>query len=215
MSAKEIYGEAAWYTWPEELASKNQRAIDTFQKKYPEKIEYYYFEQYVFHRQWQKLKSYASEKDILLFGDLPIYVSYDSVDVWAHQEIFCLDPKTHKPTHVAGVPPDYFSKTGQRWGNPLYDWHNSDPEIHYKLLQWWKKRLTHLFKQVDTVRIDHFRAFESYWAIPEENSYSRFIDPSTIQTTLQTVSSVALVNFIGARAFSCGFSQDEVFLSSN
>jgi len=134
------------------------------------RINYYQFEQFIFYHQWNLLRSYAREKKIKLFGDLPIYMSYDSADVWANSELFLLNPESRKPTYVSGVPPDYFSKTGQRWGNPLYNWHDKDESVREKLFDWWVKRLAALFEQVDTARIDHFRAFESYWAIPENES---------------------------------------------
>lgn len=168
MTAKEIFGDVAWSKWPEGIASRDNEELTSFNNKHKERILYYCFEQYIFHLQWLKLKEKAQEKQILLFGDLPIYVSYDSVDVWSNQEIFLLDPKSRMPTHVAGVPPDYFSKTGQRWGNPLYDWQTTSPIIRDRLLTWWVDRLKHLFTQADLARIDHFRGFESYWAIPED-----------------------------------------------
>ena len=168
MTAKEVYKNAGWFFWPEELARRSRDSMDIFVAEHSARIQYYHFEQFEFFRQWTLLHNYAREKDILLFGDLPIYVSYDSVDVWAHQEIFTLDKATLKPTHVSGVPPDYFSETGQRWGTPLYNWQSEDPQIHERLMQWWTKRLAHLFTLVDIARIDHFRGFESYWSIPEE-----------------------------------------------
>lgn len=167
MTAKELFNDTPWCDWPPDIALRNDEAIRKFEEDHAERINFFCFEQYVFYRQWELLKKVACENNVLLFGDLPIYVSYDSVDVWVHQDIFLLDRKTFKPTHVAGVPPDYFSDTGQRWGNPLYDWQNSSPSIQEKLLSWWVSRLSHLFTQVDLARIDHFRGFESYWAIPE------------------------------------------------
>ncbi len=169
MTAKEVYKNNGWFTWPRELATRSGRAIKKFCEQNLERVNYYRFEQFEFFRQWLLLKKYAADKDIFLFGDLPIYVSYDSVDVWAEQQIFTLDPETLRPTHISGVPPDYFSKTGQRWGNPLYDWKNTNWNIQERLTNWWVARLSHLFTQVDIARIDHFRGFESYWSIPEEN----------------------------------------------
>ena len=167
MTAKEVYNNAGWFFWPSELATRTRSGLDQFSREHSERINYYRFEQFEFFRQWALLHSYAREKDILLFGDLPIYVSYDSVDVWADQELFTLDRTTLRPTHVSGVPPDYFSETGQRWGTPLYNWQSDSQEIQEKLMQWWVKRLAHLFTLVDIARIDHFRGFESYWSIPE------------------------------------------------
>jgi 4-alpha-glucanotransferase len=170
MAAKELYQDAGWFSWPEELACRSETALQNFAVQHAERIDYYRFEQFEFFRQWQLLHKYARQKEINLFGDLPIYVSYDSVDVWANQEIFTLDSDTLRPTHVAGVPPDYFSKTGQRWGNPLYDWQSSSKQVEVKLINWWSARIAHIFTLVDTTRIDHFRGFESYWSIPEECS---------------------------------------------
>ena len=168
MTCKELYRNTGWFDWPREVATREPEALSLLKSRHIDRLNYYRFEQFVFFRQWQLLREYAGTRSVRLFGDLPIYVSYDSVDVWAHQEIFELDRKTFHPTHVAGVPPDYFSKTGQRWGNPLYSWQAEDPVIQEKLLQWWTERLSHLFRMVDMVRIDHFRGFESYWSIPEE-----------------------------------------------
>ncbi|MGB3212612.1 MAG: 4-alpha-glucanotransferase [Desulforhopalus sp.] len=170
MTAREIYGDVAWVSWPRELATRVDSSVHEFTQRNIDRINYYRFEQFEFFRQWQLLRKYAKEKEVSLFGDLPIYVGFDSVDVWANQEIFALDRKTLHPTHVSGVPPDYFSKTGQRWGNPLYDWHSEDADVQEKLLRWWSNRLAHLFTQVDMVRIDHFRGFESYWSIPIEQT---------------------------------------------
>ncbi|TKB27648.1 4-alpha-glucanotransferase [Desulfopila sp. IMCC35006] len=168
MTAKEMYNNAGWFSWPQEIATRSESKLAQFAEQHTGRINYYRFEQFEFFRQWNLLHSYAREKDLQLFGDLPIYISYDSVDVWAHQEIFTLDRKTLRPTHVSGVPPDYFSKTGQRWGTPLYDWQNNDKQVQDQLMQWWTNRLSHLFTLVDIARIDHFRGFESYWSIPEE-----------------------------------------------
>ncbi len=168
MVAKEIYNEAGWFAWPRDLSTRSKKTLRTFSEKYKAQIDYYRFEQFEFFRQWQLLHDYARSKRISLFGDLPIYVSYDSVDVWANQQIFTLNRETLRPTYVAGVPPDYFSKTGQRWGNPLYDWQSKKKTVQDKLIDWWSARLAHLFTLVDMARIDHFRGFESYWSIPEE-----------------------------------------------
>ena len=168
MAFKEIFSNKGWNEWPAGIRIRENNTIKRFYSKNRDKIDYYFFEQYIFYRQWQLLRRYAQEKEIILFGDLPIYVGYDSVDVWANREIFFLNPETCKPSHVSGVPPDYFSSTGQRWGNPLYSWNHENDAITDRLFNWWFRRLSSLFKQVDVARIDHFRAFESYWAIPEE-----------------------------------------------
>ena len=168
MSLKEVYAEHPWYRWPEALARREPAALAEAEDRYRERIDYYLFEQYMFFGQWSKMKKYAHLKDIRLIGDIPIYVGLDSCDVWAHQDIFELDPKTFKPIRIAGVPPDYFSKTGQRWGNPLYRWNDKDLSVSDKLLKWWIERFRSVFHMVDVSRVDHFRGFESYWAVPEE-----------------------------------------------
>ncbi|MDX1776691.1 MAG: 4-alpha-glucanotransferase, partial [Desulfobulbales bacterium] len=124
------------------------------------------FVQYIFYSQWQRVYEYARGKNILLIGDIPIYVALDSADVWANQKMFKLNQKTLAPTAVAGVPPDYFSKTGQRWGNPLYNWQTADGQINYTLYNWWLARFRLILSMMDMVRIDHFRGFEAYWEIP-------------------------------------------------
>lgn len=169
MACKRIFKDQGWFDWPERIAVRDSAALSAFCDTHKPLIDYYYFEQFEFSRQWQLLKDQCKLNGILLFGDLPIYVSYDSVDVWSHQNLFTLDPTTLRPTYVSGVPPDYFSTTGQRWGNPLYNWQSKDPLIIGDLNDWWADRLRHLFTQVDVARIDHFRGFESYWSIPEEN----------------------------------------------
>lgn len=168
MTAKQLFDDLGWFAWPGGLASRNKDALQSIIDTALDTFNYYCFEQFEFYRQWKQLREYAEAKNIQLFGDLPIYVGHDSVDVWAKQDIFLLDRTTFQPTSVSGVPPDYFSETGQRWGNPLYDWHNEAPSVRSNIVDWWCNRLAHLFKQVDMVRIDHFRAFESYWSIPAE-----------------------------------------------
>jgi 4-alpha-glucanotransferase len=166
MTMKEKYGQCSWNKWPNEIATHNVDIIAEIKKQEREIVDYYRFEQFEFFRQWQLLHDLARQLDIRLFGDLPMYVGFDSADVWANQEIFTLDLSSLEPTHVAGVPPDYFSKTGQRWGNPLYTWSTADPSIQKKLLDWWCRRFSAVFTMVDVARIDHFRGFESYWSIP-------------------------------------------------
>lgn len=166
MSLKDKYKQKGWFDWPVEIATRKTEALAEACKELTPKINYYAFEQFLFHKQWQELKQKAKNKNIRLVGDIPIYVGWDSADVWANQEIFQLNKKTHKPTNVAGVPPDYFSKTGQRWGNPLYRWNSKDKTIQNKLQQWWASRFQAMFSLVDIVRVDHFRGFEAYWSIP-------------------------------------------------
>jgi 4-alpha-glucanotransferase len=168
MALKEKYSQACWNMWPAEVASHAPNALSLVKKQERKTINYFRFEQFEFFRQWQALHDQARELNIRLFGDLPIYVGFDSVDVWSNQEIFTIDPTTLSPTFVAGVPPDYFSKTGQRWGNPLYRWNSEDQAIQKNLLDWWTQRFSGVFTLFDVVRIDHFRGFESYWSIPAE-----------------------------------------------
>lgn len=165
MTIREHDGEKPWSEWPDPLRRRDSSALLGIQEKYPETIACFQFEQFIFFRQWFQLRDYAHSKGILLIGDLPIYVGQDSVDVWANQTCFELDPMTSLPVHVAGVPPDYFSETGQRWGNPLYRWKDGNVE-NEALYDWWRRRFRLKARMVDSVRIDHFRGFESYWQIP-------------------------------------------------
>ncbi len=156
----------AWHKWPTSFARRDTKSLSQFSREFADKLLYYKFIQFIFYTQWQRLSEYAGSKGISLIGDIPIYVGFDSVDVWANQDLFKLDSKTLQPTKVAGVPPDYFSDTGQRWGNPVYKWHLPNKKINEQLLNWWLTRFKHIFSMMDMVRIDHFRGFESYWEIP-------------------------------------------------
>ena len=168
MALKEEFHGQGWFDWPVEIATRRPETLAALHLKHHKRMEYYAFEQFEFFRQWQLLQAKAKKENIKLIGDIPIYVGWDSVDVWANQEIFTLDPESLRPTHVAGVPPDYFSTTGQRWGNPLYRWQTREPDIEEKLTNWWVERFRAVLQMVDTARIDHFRGFEAYWSIPEE-----------------------------------------------
>ncbi len=168
MALKEVYHNEPWFAWPDSLKTREEKALKDFKQEYKDKITYFFFEQYLFTTQWNQLKTLAKQKGIRLFGDIPIYVGLDSADVWANQCIFTLDKNSGLPTHVAGVPPDYFSETGQRWGTPLYQWQTTEKNIRKQLLSWWVSRFQSMFALVDTARIDHFRGFDSYWAIPEK-----------------------------------------------
>ncbi len=164
MALKDQHGGAPWYEWEPELAMRDKKAIDAAKTELSEEIELYCFIQFIFMQQWQALKAYANENHVEIIGDMPIYVAYDSADVWVHPELFALDADK-KPVEVAGCPPDAFSPTGQLWGNPLYDW-----SYHKKTnYQWWTERLRFAASLYDIVRIDHFRGFESYYAIPYGN----------------------------------------------
>lgn len=164
MTLRQAHAFKPWYEWPTSLARRKQATMDKARQENADLINYYCFEQFCFYRQWTKLKEYAKGKNVGLIGDLPYYIGLDSADVWANQDLFMLD-KEGRPTHIAGVPPDYFSVTGQRWGNPIYRWFKKK-QLNPKLLVWWKQRLEHIFTMVDMVRIDHFRGFESFWRIP-------------------------------------------------
>lgn len=151
----------AWLHWPEDLRDRHPKAIEKIRKERDKSLDIRRFSQFLFFEQWYALKDYANERGVLLFGDMPIFVSHDSADVWANPELFTLD-KEGQAEKVAGVPPDYFSETGQRWGNPLYRWdkHESTDFL------WWQQRLQTQLDQFDLIRIDHFRGFEACWEIP-------------------------------------------------
>lgn len=163
MAIREQQGKVIWTQWPAALRDRKPAALKEARKQLQERIGFYQFGQFVFFQQWADLKRYASEHNVLLFGDLPIYVAFDSADVWAQPELFLLDA-TGQPQFVAGVPPDYFSKTGQRWGNPQYDW----PAMQAEQFHWWQQRLHTQLQLFDVVRVDHFRGFEAYWEIKAE-----------------------------------------------
>ena len=150
-----------WNTWPSELVSREPEALESRRRQLSDDVREQKFRQFLFYSQWLALKEYANKKKITILGDIPIFVAYDSADVWVHQELFLLDKKEN-PRFVAGVPPDYFSKTGQRWGNPLYNW----PRLKGTGYAWWLDRIQITLKLVDIVRLDHFRGLESYWQIP-------------------------------------------------
>lgn len=164
MALKNVNGGKAWDTWEEGVRLRKKDALEAATEKYKVEIEFYSFLQYLFSKQWKALKAYANENGVDIVGDIPIYVAFDSADTWANPELFQLD-KDNVPTDVAGCPPDAFSATGQLWGNPLYRW-----DYHKKTgYKWWMKRLAHCFKLYDVVRIDHFRGFDEYYAIPYGN----------------------------------------------
>ncbi len=149
-----------WFEWSDDLRDRDKNVIKAAKKKLSSEIDYYQFTQFIFFQQWQDLKKYAAKHDVLLFGDLPIYVSHDSADVWLHPELFMLE-KDGRARYVAGVPPDYFSETGQRWGNPQYDW----AAMQNDQFDWWKHRIKTQIELFDVIRVDHFRGFEAYWEI--------------------------------------------------
>ena len=158
---REQHDHADWTQWPAALRDRHPEALDDVREKNRQAFDRVCVEQYFFFSQWRALKQYANERGILLFGDMPIFVAHDSADVWAGRRYFDLDPHG-QPRVVAGVPPDYFSATGQRWGNPHYLWSVIEAED----FAWWRRRLAMQLDYFDLVRIDHFRGFESYWEIP-------------------------------------------------
>ena len=161
MACKSENGGVSWLEWEDKYRMPAPEFKEKLRSTLKEKIGFYQFLQFIFYKEWHALKTYANEHDVRIIGDIPIFVSMDSADVWANQHLFQLDSKGF-PLKVAGVPPDYFSATGQLWGNPLYDW-----EAHEKEgFSWWISRIRHQLKSLDILRIDHFRGFESYWAIP-------------------------------------------------
>lgn len=163
MAIREEQGHKSWFHWPTAIRDRRPAALEQARKKLGPSIEFHRFCQFLFFQQWQDLKTYAVQHGILLFGDMPIYVSHDSADVWAHRELFTID-KHGKPLRVAGVPPDYFSETGQRWGNPLYRWEMMQ-DNHFA---WWQRRMQTQLALFDLIRIDHFRGLQAYWDIPAE-----------------------------------------------
>jgi len=157
---KTMHGEKPWSEWKKPFVHRENDALQKIKKDNHQAIEYVKIIQFLFENQWGVLKQYAGEAGIHLFGDMPIYIALDSADAWAHPEILLID-EDGKPSHVAGVPPDYFSADGQLWGNPLYDWQFHEANGY----QWWIARIRHASNHADLVRIDHFRGFESYWAV--------------------------------------------------
>ncbi len=157
---KKEYKGKPWFEWPEAIRSRDKKALKKMAERQEENVGYAKFVQFLFHKQWIKLHEYAVSKGIKIMGDMPIFISHDSADVWANQKLFDLNPDGTAKT-VAGVPPDYFSATGQLWGNPQYDWQAMEAENY----SWWKRRFENLHRLVDIVRIDHFRGFESYWEV--------------------------------------------------
>ncbi len=166
MAIKEAHGGTSWYTWEEKLAKRDAQTIKEWEQRLEAEIFYHKYLQSEFFRQWSHLKEYANKNGVQIFGDIPIYVAHDSADVWSHPEIFCLDEETGEPTFKAGVPPDYFSATGQLWGNPVYNWERLAEDN----FQWWIERVKGMLDYVDVMRIDHFRGFEAFWAVPGEDN---------------------------------------------
>ena len=168
-AAKTHFDGKPWYDWPDEALRRHESAaVERWREKLAEEVSFHTYIQYWFFTQWESLKQYANSLGIQIIGDLPIYVSLDSSDVWAEREQFLLDGEG-KPSKVAGVPPDYFSEDGQLWGNPLYDW----AAMKRDGFGWWIRRVEGASKLFDAIRIDHFRGLESYWAVPAESDTAK------------------------------------------
>ena len=168
MALKRKFNNLPWNQWPEELAARDKRALTRCRKELKEEISCFAFTQYLFFEQWDRFFAYARQQGIKIIGDIPIYVTMDSCDVWMHPELFQLDARRN-PVSVAGCPPDGFSEDGQLWGNPLYDW-----DKHEKTrFAWWKDRIRASARFFDVIRIDHFRGLESYWSVPFGDTTAR------------------------------------------
>ena len=161
MAVKEEQHLVSWTKWPDDIASRQSEAMRRKREQLASKIDAHKFLQFVFFQQWQKLRNYAGERQIRIVGDVPIYVAHDSADVWANPQFFLLDERGN-PVKIAGVPPDYFSATGQCWGNPIYNW----PLLKQTGFRWWVDRIRSALRLYDLIRIDHFRGFEAYWEVP-------------------------------------------------
>lgn len=167
MALKQEYRNQAWYQWPADLAAADQETLGAARRDLAREIRFHEFVQFLFFHQWQDLRGYCHHRGIELIGDLPLYVALDSADVWAHRHLFQLDAHG-RPNAVAGVPPDYFSASGQRWGNPLFRW-QAMAEDHYR---WWVERFRVNFQLVDRLRLDHFRGYQAYWEVPADDLHT-------------------------------------------
>lgn len=161
MACKGVHGGATWVSWEPGVRQRNSALLREWAKRLSREIEIHKYAQFEFFRQWEKLKAHCRHCGVSIMGDIPIYVAHDSADVWAHPELFRLDPQG-RPTAIAGVPPDYFSATGQLWGNPLYRW----DVLASSGYGWWINRFQASLKLFDLVRVDHFRGFQAYWEVP-------------------------------------------------
>ena len=165
---KEHFGKKSWTEWDKEIKSRKPEPVQKLAGELAEEIEQEIFLQFLFYRQWEKLKNYCTEKGISFIGDMPFYVSHDSADVWANPQNFKLD-KDGKPTAVSGVPPDFFSEDGQLWGTPVFNW----KELEKNNFQWWILRINHNLKLFGLLRLDHFRAMSAYWEVPAGEETAR------------------------------------------
>jgi 4-alpha-glucanotransferase len=194
MALREQHGYQSWNQWPESYRMHDSLALEAFEATHEEALTLIKFAQYIFFQQWTQLKMYANQRGVKLFGDIPIFVSYDSVDVWAHPEWFKLDADLNM-TVVAGVPPDYFSVTGQRWGNPHYNWDLMQQDG----FSWWLGRIETQSRLFDIVRVDHFRGLQAAWEIPvtEPTAINGYWQPAPghalLQAIIQTYPQLSLV----------------------
>jgi len=161
MAAKDFHNGDVWSKWEKGLIHRTEKALKEWKEKLSDDIQYHKFVQFNFFRQWKAVRDYANKSGIKIIGDMPIFIAYDSADLWANKEIFSVD-EDGKLNTVAGVPPDYFSPTGQLWGNPLYRWKVMEKDEFL----WMRKRFASLYELIDIIRIDHFRGFDAYWEIP-------------------------------------------------
>ncbi len=161
IALKGHYRGNSWLEWPDDIARRDACSLDAFSREHSDSIDEQKYAQWHFFRQWRRVREYANRKGIGIIGDIPIFVAYDSSDVWGNPHLFLLDDRG-RPTVVAGVPPDYFSKTGQLWGNPLYNWDTMASHGY----SWWIERFISSFCLFDMVRVDHFRGFEAHWEVP-------------------------------------------------
>jgi len=168
MAIKAHFDDRPWLEWPADIRLHQPQALSRYRELLAQDVQFHCFLQYVFHTQWQKLRAYAHERGVKIIGDIPIYVPLDSADVWANPENFQLG-RTRRPRCVAGCPPDGFSRNGQYWGNPIYDWEKMERDG----FSWWLQRIGAAGRNYDVVRIDHFRGIESYWSIPAVNKTAR------------------------------------------
>ncbi len=168
-AAKTAFANKAWNDWPKDIKERKPAGLKRLAQQHSDLVGKIKFTQYVFFRQWKALKAYANDHGIGIIGDIPIYVNYDSVDVWCYPQYFKLDARGNVK-FVSGCPPDYFSRTGQRWGNPVYDWDNLKKDRY----AWWVKRIQHNLTMCDYLRIDHFRGFLSFWQIPAHEKLAVF-----------------------------------------
>lgn len=164
LALKKKFDFAPWNDWPEAYSRRHFNTLLQFRKEHADEIEIIVWQQFLLHKRWNQIQQAAQNRGIYLFGDMPLFVAYDSADVWANKRQFLLDDDL-QPTHVAGVPPDYFSEHGQRWGNPQYNWE----QMQRDNFSWWQSRINHLLELFDIIRIDHFRGLQASWMIPAEN----------------------------------------------